>query len=784
MVTTRVHIVVRGVVQGVGFRPFVYRLATGLGLHGGVRNSPLGVFIDAEGPQEAVEQFLLRVEREKPRLASIQSLESIFLDPRGDTTFAIGESSLEGEPTTLVMPDVATCPECLADIFDPSNRRYLYPFTNCTHCGPRFTIITSLPYDRPNTSMRSFAMCPDCRREYEDPLDRRFHAQPIACPACGPRLALWDRSGSALAHDHEALLGAARLIREGAVVALKGLGGFQLLVDARNEDGVRRLRERKLREEKPFALMAADTPTVREWCIVSPLEARLLGSPEAPIVLLRRKEKVAPKMPSPDEDRGPAEGVAPGNPTLGIMLPYTPLHHILLRELRFLIVATSGNRSDEPMCIEEREAVERLQGIADAYLVHNRQIVRHADDSIVRLVAGRELLTRRARGFAPLPIRLPMSVSPTLAVGAHLKNAVAVAQGSNAFLSQHLGDLETKESWDAFRAAVRDLQGLFGLTPGRVVSDLHPDYLSSQFACETGLPHIRVQHHHAHVASCMAENDLQERVLGVAWDGTGLGTDGSAWGGEFLVATPDAFTRFAALRPFRLPGGDIAAREPRRSALGLLFEIFGPSVLSRQEFAPVRAFNEKDRATIGIMLEKGVHAPWSSGAGRLFDAAASLTDLRQVSSFEGQAAMQMEHAAAGCGTDEAYPMPLRAPVPGRAGEPLILDWEELIVSLLKDVEKHVPLPLVAARFHNGLVEGIVAVAQRCGEERVVLSGGCFQNAYLTERTVGRLRTAGFRPYWHQRVPPNDGGIALGQIYAATWHPAKEKEGDYVPGNSR
>jgi hydrogenase maturation protein HypF len=736
------------------------------------------VFIEAEGEKGSLDTFILRVGEEKPPLASVQSMECTFLDPCGSSSFEILKSTASGETGALVLPDIATCPECLAEIVDPANRRHMYPFTNCTNCGPRFTIIESLPYDRPNTSMRSFPMCDDCRREYENPADRRFHAQPIGCPACGPRLALWDENGNAGARDHDALLQAARLLKQGRIVALKGIGGFQLMADAGNDEAVTRLRSRKHREEKPFALMARDIATVRGLCEVSPQEERVLVSSESPIVLLRKKEGTIHHAVT-----RPGSPVAPGNPFLGIMLPSSPLHHILLGELASPVVATSGNLTDEPICTDEHEAVRRLGGIADAFLVHNRSIVRHADDSIVRVMLGRELVTRRARGFSPLPVRLGFRAPEMLAVGAHLKNTVAVSRGENVFISQHIGDLETKESLDAFHRGVRDMLSMFSVTPVCVVSDLHPDYLSTGFAQSAGFPLIKVQHHHAHIASCMAENGLRGTVLGISWDGTGYGTDGTIWGGEFLLADGASFERFAALKRFRLPGGEKAIREPRRQALGLLFEALGPEVFARGDILPLRSFTREELSALRTMLERGVNAPYTTSAGRLFDAVASITGLQQVSSYEGQAAMALEFAL-GEDREGEYRFDITESSTTGSREKAAgsdehrprwtVDWSPMVTALLEDMEGGRGTPAIAARFHNGLAEAAVEVARRSGENRIVLSGGCFQNRYLTERIVRRLREEGFRPYWHQRVPPNDGGIALGQIAVAAERMLKEQ----------
>ena len=749
----RVRVVIRGAVQGVGFRPFVFRLAEELGLDGWVSNTTQGVLIEAEGSPRLLEALLLRIEGDKPPPALIQSLEPCFLDPVGYAGFEIRESRA-GEKTALVLPDIATCPECLREIFDPEDRRYRYPFTNCTHCGPRYTIIEALPYDRPNTSMKNFDMCPACRAEYEDPRDRRFHAQPTACPACGPRLALWAPGGETLAERHEALQEVVDAIARGRIAAVKGLGGFHLMVDASNEDAVRRLRQRKLREEKPLALMYPSLEHVREDCEVSELEERLLRSRESPIVLMQRKQA-----------RRIAPNVAPGNPYLGVMLPYTPLHHMLMHAAGCPLVATSGNLTDEPICIDERDALERLGGIADLFLVHDRPIVRHVDDSIVRVVLGRELVLRRARGYAPLPILVDDDLPSVLAVGAHLKNTVATAVGRSVFCSQHIGDLHTPQALDAFRSVIDSFEKLWDTHPEIIACDLHPDYASTRYALAAGKPVMPVQHHYAHVLSCMAENDLPTPVLGISWDGTGYGPDGTVWGGEFLMVTRDGFVRVAHLRTFRLPGGEKAVAEPRRAALGLLYECFGEDLLDMTDLEPVREFDHEERKLLVSMLRQGFHAPLTSSAGRLFDAVAALSGVRQISIFEGQAAMDLEFSLAGTRSDASYDLVLHVETTEGSSPVIIADWEPMVLELLGDVRAKQPVAHISARFHNTLVEMMVAVARRVETRRVALTGGCFQNVYLLTRAVRRLREEGFHPYWHQRIPPNDGGIALGQVMA-------------------
>jgi hydrogenase maturation protein HypF len=757
-------VIVRGAVQGVGFRPFVYRLATELQLRGWVVNSAQGVFIEVEGARESLQRFLSRLGKEKPPSALIQSLESSFLDSVGYGVFEIRESEAGGRKTALILPDLSTCADCLRDIVDPTNRRFRYPFTNCTNCGPRFSIIEALPYDRANTSMKKFAMCAACEREYHDPLDRRFHAQPNACTNCGPQLQLWDENGAMVAERDDALRQATDAAKAGKILALKGLGGFQLIVDARNEAAVVRLRERKHREEKPFALLYPSFDAVRAHCEVSELEARLLLSPESPIVLLRKID---------DQQSSIASSVAPRNPNLGVMLPYTPLHHLLMRDLNFPVVATSGNLSDEPICIDEYEALQRLRGIVDLFLVHDRPIVRHMDDSIVRIMCGRELVLRRARGYAPLPVHLKIKLPTVLAVGAHLKNTVALSVGADVFISQHIGDLETEQAYRAFQCAAEDLPQLYDAKIDIVACDMHPDYLSTKYAHElqgaaisrspsgnsaAGKPPLlEVQHHWAHVAACMAENEIEPPALGVAWDGTGYGLDGTIWGGEFLLANDESFERIAHFRQFRLPGGQAAIKEPRRAALGLLYEMFGDEIWDLHELS--FGFSEAELTLLRQMIIKKINAPATSSVGRLFDAVASLVGLRHRVSFEGQAAMELEFAIESP-TNESYSLEISQ------GLPRMVNWQPMMEEILDDLRRAQSVAAISAKFHNALAEIIVAVAEQTGQEKIVLTGGCFQNRYLTEQTINRLNDEGFRPYWHQRVPPNDGGIALGQIISA------------------
>jgi len=747
----RARIEVRGAVQGVGFRPFIHARARALGLAGWVVNTPQGVSIEVEGTPAAIESIVRAIREAPPPNASVTAVEASAVAAIGERSFEIRPSVTSGARHAEVLPDLATCEECLAEIRDANNRRYRYPFTNCTHCGPRYSIVEDLPYDRARTSMRAFLMCQECRDEYEDPTDRRFHAEPIACPACGPQLAFWGEGGNILAARDDALLAAADALRWGKIVAVKGLGGFHLMVDARDEAAVERLRQRKHREEKPFAVMFPSLAAVMAAAHVDAQELALLVARERPIVLVRR------------QGEGFANAVAPRNPRIGALLPYTPLHHLLLAELGFPLVATSGNRSDEPIVTNEHAALERLAGIADAFLVHDRPIVRPVDDSVARVVAGKPQVIRRARGYAPAPIAadLPAGV---LAVGGHLKTAIAVTTASGIVLSPHIGDLDTAEARDAYDNAIGDIVRLHDTPPRLVVRDLHPDYHSTRVAEGMGTPVVAVQHHLAHVAACMAEYGLAPPLLGVAWDGTGYGPDGTIWGGEFLLVTKTGWRRVAHLRPFPLPGGEAAVREPRRSALGLLFAAFGRDALSLTHTAPVANFTASERDTLATVLERGVNAPLTTSAGRLFDAVASLTGLRQRTSYEGQAAAELEWAA---GNEQALrPYALTVRQGADTGAPLVVDWEPALHAILADLAAGIAPGAISAAFHDGLALVIAEVAARIGQKTVALTGGCFQNARLTEATIAAVRAARMTPWWHERVPPNDGGLALGQAYWA------------------
>jgi len=748
----RMRLEVAGAVQGVGFRPFVYRLAEAERLSGFVANTAEGATIEIEGAAAPVARFFARLTRDLEPPAAIHRLRARPVEPQGDADFVVSVSGVTGTPSALVMPDLASCPDCLAEIGDPQDRRFGYPFTTCVRCGPRYSILSAVPYDRERTVMRRFAMCAACRGEYEDPASRRFHAESIACPACGPQLSAWDTRGRERATGGAALEAAAQVLRDGGIVGLKGLGGFQLLVDATREEAVQRLRDRKRRPRKPFALLCATLESIDAIAHVTEPERVLLGSREAPIVLLRAKH--AARLIAP--------AVAPGNPWLGVMLPCTPLHHLLLRRCGLPLVATSGNLRNEPMAIDEREAVQRLGSLVDAFLVHDRPILRAVDDSVVRVMAGRETLLRRARGYAPLPISHPAVRAPMLALGGHQKNAIATGADGQIVLGPHIGDLSAPRAREACDRASRELPALRGLRATHILCDAHPDYYTSRAATRTGLPVLRVPHHLAHVMACMADNGLSAPLLGIAWDGSGWGGDGTVWGGEFLRVEQRGHARLAHLWPFALPGGEAAVREPRRAALGVLHALYGARAFEMTELAPVAAFDRGERAVLARMIERGLNTPQTSSAGRVFDAAAALLDLCQAATFDGEAGMAVEAAA----ERAAQPAPLPPVVLVPMEDGIRVDWRPMMRALIESLGVRSAESL-AAGLHEGFAQAMVAVAERAGLARVALTGGCFQNARLTERAVVLLRAAGFEPHWHRRIPPNDGGLAAGQIaYAA------------------
>ncbi|MCU1253232.1 MAG: (NiFe) hydrogenase maturation protein HypF [Edaphobacter sp.] len=765
---TRRQIHVRGIVQGVGFRPFVYKLANSLKLSGFVFNSSSGVTIEIEGTPLAVREFIGSMELNPPHLAEIVDVTEAEVAIAGDIDFVILESREEVGEFALVSPDAGTCYECWRDFGDLSNRRFGYPFTNCTHCGPRYTIIEDIPYDRAKTTMSGFIMCGACKAEYGDPGDRRFHAQPNACAVCGPSLCL-VASGSSLADcsfaEKDSLLAirmARQLLREGKIVAVKGLGGFLLACDAGNEAAVGELRRRKRRPSKPFALMVRDMNAVRNICVASPEDEAALQHLRKPIVVLPRRSRL-----------NPAAGVlpdvlAPGNNTLGIMLPYTPLHYLLFSDSAesasefSALVMTSGNLSEEPIVVSNAEALLRLSGIADWFLLHNRDIATRVDDSVVRVYEGKQTVLRRSRGFVPQSIDLGIALEQVLAVGAELKNTFCLTQGSHAILSQYIGDLENYETILFFEETLEKMKHLFKVSPRAIAHDLHPGYRSTGIALVSGIERrFAVQHHHAHVASCMAENHLRGEVIGVAMDGTGLGSDSTIWGGEFLVADYGGFARRGQLRAVPLPGGDAAARQPWRMALSYLRDSFGsdiPDDLGCFRAVPAKQFNLVD-----AMLSRRIQTVQTSSCGRLFDAVAALTGLGSEVTFEGQAAMALEMAADPSVWDR-YEYDLQQ------GELIVVDLRQTIGSIVRDVVRGRRLDEISACFHNTLSDAIVEVCCRIrksdGVDRVCLSGGVFQNHLLLGLTATQLRRLGFGVFLHAMVPPNDGGISLGQAVIA------------------
>ena len=756
MATERVRLEICGLVQGVGFRPFVYRLAQQLGLRGWVENTPGGVQIEIQGAPVKLRQFLHRLQTEKPKPAKIQRLDCQPIPAVQSASFNIRASQTDGTLTAGILPDLAPCENCLGEMSDPENRRYRYPFTNCTDCGPRFSIIQRLPYDRANTSMQKFTQCERCRAEYTNPKNRRFHAEPNACPVCGPKLRLCRRNGNAVADGNEALRRVIEALNNGEIVAVKSVGGFQLLVDATNASAVERLRRKKRRPDKPLALLYANLEEVQRDCELNRLEQQFLCGAERPIVLVPARTA---------EQRRVSVPVAPHNPNLGVMLPCSPLHFLLATAFQQPLVATSGNISGEPLCRTNEEAFAKLAEIADLFLVHDRDIVRPLDDSVARVIDGKPLLLRRARGYAPLALELPDSVESAgqalLAVGAQQKNTVALCRNRTSYLSQHIGDLDNRASLDAFEGAISDLEHLYGCTPGVTLHDLHPGYASrSSVALRAGAAQ-GIQHHCAHFFSCMAEHGYQGPGLGICWDGTGYGQDGTLRGGEFLTWDgAGSVEHCGSLRGFPLPGGEAAIREPRRQAAGLLYALGGTAMLSA--IASVyKLLDDCDCRNLIRMLERNINSPVCTSVGRLFDAVAALLGLADKVSFEAQAAMLLEAAAQRSSSERSYPFAIR-----RADNQWRLDWGPMIRAILTDRKRGLLPADCAAAFHNTLAQMTLAVAQRANIKRIFLTGGVFQNKLLTERAATLLRRHQFDVFTHSQVPPNDGGIALGQVYFA------------------
>ena len=738
----RRRIAVAGIVQGVGFRPFVWRLAGRFGLAGFIRNTASGVVIELEGEPDLLDRFEAALRDEAPPLARIASVESTPLEPLGGEGFVISDSTGGESMETLISPDIAVCKACLRDISDSSGRRYRYAFTNCTDCGPRYTIVERIPYDRPFTTMKGFALCPECQREYDDPTDRRFHAQPNACPVCGPKLELRDADGVRLEVGDE-ITASGELLSDGKILAIKGIGGFHLAVDASNDDAVRCLRSRKGREEKPFAVMTSDLAAARELCEIDPEEEASLSSPEAPIVLLRKR----PDLPL-------APSVAPGNDRLGVMLPYSPLHWLLLREGPEALVMTSANFSEEPLVADNAEALERLAGIADAFLVHDRPIARRCDDSVVAHLAGAIRMIRRSRGYVPAPVSLRESGPPVLGTGGELKNTLCLLKGGEAFMSQHIGDMKNYEAYRHFDDVAAHLQCIFRTEAELLVHDLHPAYLTTRWALEQKKPMLAVQHHHAHLASCLAEHRFDGPAIGLALDGVGFGTDGTSWGGEVLVGDAAGVTRFASLEPMPLPGGDAAVRQIWRTALGWLH---------RSGVSPegLECSLQPQSAQVLELLAKGVGTAESSGCGRLFDAVASICGLRHEARYEGQAAIELMQAAGGRLADAGYSFGFER-YRGR--------WLMLVSPMLREIATAVRAGAgageVARRFHRTLVGMLSEITRMAwletGLKTVALSGGVFQNQLLTEALAHDLESNGYKVLIHVQAPTNDGGLSLGQ----------------------
>lgn len=746
----RIRVNVCGIVQGVGFRPFVHSIATLLNLSGSVRNDSRGVVIEIEGGPRQLEAFLSKLQSEAPSLAVIEHFTSATITATGESGFAIVESTAGEGRSVLISPDIASCDQCVREIFDPTNRRYRYPFNNCTNCGPRFTIVRDVPYDRPLTTMADFVMCDDCSREYRDPADRRFHAQPISCARCGPKLILTDRLGAKFSGDPISIT--AELLRHGNIVAIKGIGGYHLAVDATNESAVARLRARKYREDKPFAVMANDLDSARILAQIDPSEAVLLQSARRPIVLLRRRI-----------DASLANAVAPASRDVGVMLPYTPIHHLICAQLGRPIVLTSGNVSDEPIAYVDRDAFERLGSVADFFLTHDRPIHTRTDDSVMRIFRGRELFVRRSRGYAPQPVSILWNVRrPVLACGAELKNTFCLATGHRAFISHHIGNLENYETLRAFTEGIEHYRQMFAIDPSIVAYDLHPEYLSTKYALDLdGVELIGVQHHHAHVAACLADNREEGPAIGVAFDGLGYGTDSTMWGGEFLVADLQNFERVGHFENIAMPGGAIAIKHPWRMAAAYLDAIYGDSI--PRDLEVIRR-NARHWPLVVKLARAKINAPLTSSVGRLFDAVAAIVGIRDSINYEGQAAIELEQRAI---ETEHSDYDIDIPV---ADGKLIVRGTDLVRAVVDDVRAGIEAGIIAARFHNTLARIIAracrTIRSRRGLEIVALSGGVFQNVLLLDRTVARLEQDGFRVLTHSRVPTNDGGISFGQAAVA------------------
>ena len=731
-----------GAVQGVGFRPFVYNLAKRYSLNGYVINDTHGVIIEIEGDEESINSFLISLQTEKPPLAHIFSQEIEELPLADFKYFEIRKSDTKGKKEVFILPDISTCEECLKELNDPKDRRYRYPFINCTNCGPRFTIIERLPYDRPNTTMKKFKMCPECEKEYKDPSNRRFHAQPNACPVCGPHITLYTSDKKFVSEKEQALKDTINLLKQGKILAIKGIGGFHLVCDATNDKAIKTLRKRKKRGEKPFAVMFKDIQQIKEYADITPFEEAIILSPEKPIVVVKSKENTAL-----------SKEIAPYLDRIGVFLPYSPLHHLLLNDFGKPLVMTSANLSDEPIVKDNDEAFEKLSIFTDYILTHNRDIKNRVDDSVVRIINKKLSFIRRSRGYAPLPIKLPFNLNKkVLAVGGHQKNTIAIGFDDKAFLSQHIGDLETVDACKNFEEIIFSFFKLYDFQPDIVVADLHPRYYSTnwakQFSEEKGIPLIQIQHHYAHALSLMAENQIKdEPIFAVCWDGTGYGEDGNLWGGEFLIADYKEYKKVYHFDYFKLIGGEKAVKEPRRVALSILFEIFGENL---PDIPTIKAFKEKEIKLLHKTWQKGLNSHLSSSVGRLFDAVASILDIRQVLSYEGQSGMIMENFY-DWNIKDFYPFEIKETV----------NWRPIFQEIITDKSDN---QTRISRFINTLAQMVIELYKQHGEGlKLGLSGGVFQNKPLTEKIIQLAEKEGIQVLTHKKVPANDGGLCLGQL---------------------
>jgi len=796
----RMQISANGVVQGVGFRPYIYNLATRFSLSGFVQNDSSGVFIDVEGCDSSVDEFLTCLAKSPPPHAIIEDIHYTTLPPKGYKDFIIEESAIKETNTTMICADISTCPDCLKELFDTMDRRYRYPFINCTNCGPRFTIVKDIPYDRKNTTMSDFRMCHDCSSEYHDPQSRRFHAQPNACPVCGPQLMLLNNEGFTV-QTQDPISTVCTLLQDGKIVAVKGLGGYHIACDALNSNAVSLLRKRKYREDKPFAVMMDTIDTIKHFCYINAMEEALLLSTKKPIVLLKKKSNCTvphdvsvhpPPLTPPTRGGGktfppprwgrPGGGaellphdIAPDNLYLGVMLPYTPLHHLIIKESGLPLVMTSGNVSYEPIAYKDNEAFARLKGIADYFLVHDREIFMRCDDSVVKVIEDKEMIIRRSRGYAPFPVRLQYAFTkPVLACGAFLKNTFCLARGNHAFLSHHIGNLENTETLHSYETAIEHYKRLFSVEPEVIAYDLHPEYLSTKYALaqKDDILKIGVQHHHAHIVSCMAENNINHKVIGVAFDGLGYGDDGNFWGGEVFIADLSVYERAGHLDYVPMPGGELAIKEPWRMAISYLYHMYGTDIHLLRLFDTQKFMKEKNGKLeiLFKMLSRKINSPLTSSMGRLFDGVASLLDLQHSVNYEGQAAIKLESIADEHETGH-YSFFMNTNGVKSCNVPIIIQWQPVIKKIIEDMHHKTAIPIISARFHNSIVEMVVQVCTMLrnskGINDIVLSGGIFQNNFLLSRLVKKLKLQGFTVYSHKKVPSNDGGISLGQAVIAS-----------------